>query len=78
MIGCGGGTGSGMTLTWVAGAERRDGMPVETDVDRGALQWILKRDMAFEMKASTRQQFELAEMGVSRRHGRQLRLCLIR
>jgi len=67
-----------MTLACVVGAGRRDGAPVGNDVECGALQWILKRDMAFEMKASTRQQFELAEMGLSRRHGRQLRLCLIR
>jgi hypothetical protein len=67
-----------MTLACVVGAERRDGTPVGNDVERGALQWILKGDMAFEMKASTRQQLELAEMGLSKRHGRQVRLCLIR
>jgi hypothetical protein len=44
--------------------ERKDGIPIETEMIREALQLTWKRNMTIEMKASTRQQYELTEMGV--------------
>jgi len=60
----------------VAGAERKDEIPVETGMIRVALQLTSKRNIIIEMKASTRQQFKLNETGIWKRHGRQMHLCL--
>lgn len=77
MIHCEGVSTSGMTRC-AAEAERKDEIPVGTEMIRVALQLTSKRNMTIEMNASTRQQFKLAEMGMSKRHGRQLHLCLNR
>jgi hypothetical protein len=76
MVGCAGGNTAGMTRC-VAEAERKDGIPVETEMTRAASQLTSKRNIIIEMKASTRQQFKLAEMGMWKRHRRQMHLCLI-
>jgi hypothetical protein len=63
MTGYFGGTTTGRTGC-VPEVERKDGMPIETEMIREALQLTWKRNMTIEMKASTRQQYEPAEMGV--------------
>jgi hypothetical protein len=68
-------TTTGMTRC-EAGAEMEDGIPVETEMIRVALQLSPEGNMNIEIKVSTRQLFELTEKGMSKRHGRELLLCL--
>jgi len=48
MVGCVGGSTAGMTRCV---AEKKDGIPVETEMIRAALQLTSKRNMIIEMKA---------------------------